>query len=117
MSTASYIEYMLSLLSYHKSEYKKSNETIENICMEANSLMEQDGRKSTQSVQLKKILTTLNTCRCCKRHQTNRPSLIDLEKGHNGDYPYSDTAQNDKIKQCNCSCRHTSRWIVRHIHK
>ena len=115
MSTASYIEYMLSLLSYNKSEYKKSNETIENICMEANSLMDQDGRKSTQSVQLKKILMTLNSCTCCKRHQTNRPSLIDLEKGHSGDYPYTDTSQSDKMNYCNCMCRHTSRWIVRYL--
>ena len=106
---------MLSLLSYHKSHYKECNETIENICMEANNLMEQNGRKSTQSVQLKKILITLNSCTCCERHQINRPSLIDLEKGHSGDYPYTDTS--DKMKQCNCSCRHTSRWIVRQLHK
>ena len=107
---------MLSLLSYHKSEYKKSNETIENICMEANDLMEQNGRKSTQSVQLKKILITLNSCTCCERHQINRPSLIDFKKGHSGDYTYSNETQNDKINRCNCSCRHTSRWIVRQLH-
>ena len=116
MSTTSYIEYMLSLLSYYKSDYKECNETIENICMEANNLMEQNGRKSTQSVQLKKILITLNSCTCCERHQINRPSLIDFKKGHSGDYTYSNETQNDKINRCNCSCRHTSRWIVRQLH-
>ena len=112
---SSYIEYMLSLLSYHKSDYKESNENIENICIEADMLMKQNGRKSTQSIQLKKILTTLNTCTCCKRHETNRPSLIDVEKGHNGEYPYTDTSQFEKMNYCNCRCRHTSRWIVRYL--
>ena len=80
---SSYIEYMISLMSNYNSKNDEYNydENIENICIEADNLIEENTRESTCRVKLKRILTTLNTCTCCKRHETNRPSLIDVEKG------------------------------------
>jgi len=116
---SSYIEYMISLMSNYNSKNDEYNydENIENICIEADNLIEENTRESTCRVKLKRILTTLNTCTCCKRHQTNRPSLIDVEKGHDGEYPDSDTSQSEKINYCICRCRHTSRWIVRNLYQ
>ena len=86
---------------------------IDKICIEADNLIDHKHiRQSSISVKLKKILITLNSCKCCKRHQKNKPSLIDIERGHKGDYHYSKT---NKKNICECKCRHMSRWIARKL--
>ena len=66
-------------------------------------------------------LKVLSKCRCCKRHQINKPvDLNHYSLGNEiiqslGHYEYED-------KQvllnyiCNCPCRHYARWIVRIFH-
>ena len=49
----------------------------------------------------------LNKCKCCKRHQMNRPNLLNNTK-----YILQDTKNNTENEVCNCLCRHISRRIV-----
>lgn len=55
------------------------------------------------------ILTTLNSCKCCKRHQINKPyELVHWIENQTN----LNTTQN---KNCNCPCRHLARFICREI--
>ena len=55
------------------------------------------------------VLSTLGTCKCCPRHQKNKPTTlkkwIEIEK---------ETTERQWHK-CQCSCRHHSRWICRSV--
>lgn len=53
-------------------------------------------------------LNSCSSCKCCPRHQTNRPSSLwfwreDSPKIHNVD------------KDCECECRHIARFICRQV--
>jgi hypothetical protein len=52
-------------------------------------------------------LTFLNTCNCCRRHALGRPKVLAVwtNTGFKGIH-VQDTP-------CQCSCRHTARWICR----
>ena len=51
------------------------------------------------------FVKVLNTCDCCIRHQTNRPSQY---------APWIDTRfTGTQNPSCNCSCRHRARWICK----
>ena len=53
------------------------------------------------------VLKTFGSCNCCARHQTNKPrSLTKWE-----DLTIPET----QWTNCNCSCRHMSRWICREV--
>lgn len=61
----------------------------------------------------KKVLTrddifkTLNACKCCSRHNTNKPKKLE---------PWIETTFNNiQITPCNCNCRHLARFICRGI--
>lgn len=50
-------------------------------------------------------LAHLNSCNCCTRHQTNRPTVF---------APWQETPFNDSaMTNCTCDCRHMARWICR----
>ena len=50
-------------------------------------------------------LDTLAMCDCCERHQINKPTTM---------ISWVDTPTNDcQNNECNCYCRHTSRFICR----
>tara|TARA_B100000035_G_C20736234_1_gene437731 strand:+ start:123 stop:539 length:417 start_codon:yes stop_codon:yes gene_type:complete len=51
------------------------------------------------------VLNTLSACKCCERHQKNKPSV--LSKWEDTTIPSS------QYTPCKCSCRHLSRWICR----
>ena len=53
------------------------------------------------------FLTTL-ACKCCERHQINKPMI--MKKWEEIDPPYSQCQ-----KKCTCPCRHASRWLCRSI--
>jgi len=55
----------------------------------------------------KNILTTLNACKCCDRHQINKPCTLSK-------YISSDEPLNQNTI-CICACRHTARFICREI--
>ena len=58
----------------------------------------------------------LNTCKCCKRHQTHRPIYLHLyhEREEFDDWPNrSQEEQEESRKECSCICRHASRWLCR----
>jgi hypothetical protein len=61
------------------------------------------------------IFTVLNTCKCCLRHQRNRPSLLTEHKF----YPQNSTYLIEEIKCkthiCACPCRHITRFITNHL--
>ena len=53
------------------------------------------------------VLKTFGSCNCCARHQTNKPrSLTKWEDL---------TTPETQWTNCNCSCRHLSRWICREV--
>ena len=53
------------------------------------------------------VLTTLNSCKCCVRHQINKPKNM---------APWIETGFNDtRNRQCSCPCRHLARFICREI--
>ena len=53
------------------------------------------------------IFNTMNSCKCCTRHQVNKPKLFNkfFETEFHG-------TQNTK---CFCLCRHNARMICRYI--
>ena len=54
------------------------------------------------------ILNTMNACKCCPRHQINKPKKLEKWQEtplHNHDYFIS----------CYCECRHLSRFICRGV--
>lgn len=53
------------------------------------------------------VLITLNACKCCKKHQINKPINMEL---------WIETEFHDtQYKACSCPCRHLSRFICRGI--
>ena len=63
---------------------------------------------------LKELLKKIQECDCCERHMKNRPTLEDFENGNDGEYPKCITTGQIKIT-CDCSCRHSSRFICRRL--
>jgi hypothetical protein len=50
-------------------------------------------------------LASLNTCNCCERHAVDRPKVLAV---------WTNTIFNGtQDTPCQCSCRHTARWICR----
>ena len=55
----------------------------------------------------KEILNTLNSCKCCSRHQENKPRELKL---------WTETPfHGSQNTLCSCSCRHMARFICREI--
>ena len=53
------------------------------------------------------IFKTLNACKCCSRHNTDKPKKLE---------PWIETSFNDnQYTSCNCSCRHLARFICRGV--
>jgi len=53
------------------------------------------------------MILQLNNCKCCERHQVNKPKILEkyIETNFKGD---------DKSKyNCKCQCRHMARFICR----
>jgi|TARA_B100000768_G_C11064964_1_gene284138 hypothetical protein len=55
------------------------------------------------------VLTTLSACKCCPRHQKNKPTT--LKKW----FEINKETTEIQWHQCKCSCRHYSRWICRSV--
>ena len=50
-------------------------------------------------------IRSLNTCNCCNRHAIDRPKNLEV---------LTNTVVNgNQDTPCQCSCRHTARWICR----
>lgn len=54
-------------------------------------------------------LAKLNECKCCYRHQTNKPKTYT----HWYDCKSETIIENQSFLQCGCNCRHMARWICR----
>jgi len=63
--------------------------------------------------QIKEMMEVLFVCRCCEKHQKNKPHISDLENGHTGDYPPSDRKLSED--DCQCVCRLEARDFCRNI--
>lgn len=57
-------------------------------------------------MQKKEVLRVLNLCKCCDRHQINRPNK--LKK-----WIELDINNNQENHICECNCRHLARYICR----
>lgn len=53
------------------------------------------------------VLATLNACKCCEKHQINKPSTI--KKWNETEF------HGTQQTYCNCPCRHLARFICREI--
>ena len=53
------------------------------------------------------VLTTMNACKCCARHQINKPKKL----SHWSELQFNDTQHTG----CKCNCRHLSRFLCRVI--
>lgn len=53
------------------------------------------------------ILNTFASCKCCSRHQINKPTSLNTWRDLT--IPFSQDTS------CKCDCRHLSRWICREI--
>lgn len=53
-------------------------------------------------------LDTLSVCKCCTRHQINKPTLFKTLVDNN-----SPLYNNNNNNSCNCKCRHYARAICR----
>ena len=61
-------------------------------------------------IEREHIIETLNLCKCCCRHQRNRPSLDKYKSGFCPDYSTSNNTSNNL---CKCACRYIIRDICR----
>ena len=53
------------------------------------------------------VIITLNACKCCKKHQINKPKNM---------VHWMETEFNDRQNiHCSCPCRHLARFICREI--
>lgn len=59
------------------------------------------------------VLSILNTCKCCSRHQHNRPSKVDDFCEKKNVKNHIDSFHPLEIYNCDCNCRHISRFICR----
>lgn len=51
-------------------------------------------------------LDYLSNCKCCKRHQINKPSVFTI-------WQETEFHYNEKVYSCMCDCRHLARFICR----
>jgi len=58
------------------------------------------------------MMSFYQNCKCCNRHQKNKPSLVDYENGY---VPPYGSKFHDKINSCKCPCRHICRNLCREI--
>ena len=79
--------------------------------------------------QCKEIFNIMEACKCCERHQINKPTntfFIDGYVPHYDDYEYTNQEEqnyyniqkrkeNENLKKCNCSCRHICRSMCREV--
>ena len=88
---------------------------LKNTLFEASQLYFSEGEKSSNDAidnfdkDLKEngseYLSKLSECKCCDRHQKNRPCNIT-------DFKEYDWTGDNNSYECNCACRHYSRTIV-----
>jgi hypothetical protein len=80
-------------------------ENIDKIIIEVSNDWTQIEDKT--DIEKNNMILTLNNCKCCERHQINKPKT--LEK-----YTETNFKGDDKSKyNCQCNCRHLARFICR----
>ena len=89
-------------------EIEKVLDAIQHVPIEYLSLIKEFNWK-----QIKEMMFVLSNCTCCKRHQKNRPSVWDLEHGHDGYYEMAAYYEIPDVRvgedACQCPCRHEAR--------
>ena len=63
---------------------------------------------------LRDSLRNLSMCKCCDRHQLNRPSIESYDRGHTDNYTRRSAQKNGgNCANCLCSCRYYAREVCR----
>ena len=93
---------------------------LKNTWFEASQLYFSEGEKSSNDAKDNSIkdlkengleyLSELSECRCCERHQKNRPCNITDDKVYDLNGPSKKKI--NACNKCNCACRHYSRHIA-----
>lgn len=121
---------------HHKKKYKHvlNHLLIYNIAYYYHDLGDMSHLSMTSN-SVEDIICTLNKCKCCKRHQIDRPDCLYADKRtylcmYSLDEAYNRNVLNnttdktktstphiipDKYVHCNCICRNTSRALLRHF--
>lgn len=65
------------------------------------------------------LLNGLNKCKCCPRHEINRPQVVTHSESNTGEIilapPFRTRYEESSMidNECSCRCRHGMRWICR----
>jgi len=73
-----------------------------------------DYLKQVDTINLLKLLKTYKRCYCCQRHYRNKPTI------HDGQFAVFTGVVTERpvaLIDCECPCRHYSRFIVKHFCK
>ena len=65
---------------------------------------------NTCKIERENMVDILNTCNCCERHRTNRPTIDEYKNGFVPDYPFQTSRHHIN---CLCLCRSMCRSICR----
>ena len=57
------------------------------------------------------FMREMSNCKCCEKHQQNKPTLSDYLNGHPGNYPENNSI--DETCHCSCKCRSFARFLCR----
>ena len=98
---------------------KAVNQNMQNILTEYDRQIHEFGNWDLYSLLRKKIndpdhwIQTYATCRCCKRHQTKKPCCIHDYNFRNTTLIHDSCIPIPDIDNCQCDCRHSSRFIFK----
>ncbi len=73
-------------------------------CTDSNGLIFDDKNKSSKALEIFNICLS---CRCCTRHQINKPTTWSEY------FDYNNNLSIYEHTSCNCNCRHLARMICR----
>ena len=96
--------------SFIKTKIKEISSMIDFACFECKlgpSVKEYNIFYRNRIIKRDDILKTFTACKCCSRHQINKPKTltkwVDI------------TIPETQYTPCSCLCRHLSRWICREV--
>lgn len=69
--------------------------------------------KLIEGLDSQSAVIILRDCKCCSRHQINKPQKFELWKKKFDDESEVSQDQEYKLQQCSCDCRHLIRWLCR----
>ena len=92
---------------------KKFNQLDTNILYSILKLRSEVFVLEQKCMDPEKTLEVLSTCKCCKRHQTNRPKDLNIFFEETNSTVQQEEREILLHHICSCPCRNYARWIIR----